>query len=193
MEDEAGLPNDAPDETPDDALVADDASEVAVSGADIPFDSAVAPEGESAMLAAPFVALLRSLRTLPGPCAPPVGEGAFDILYASAREIVVWFTSAKDGVGQKEVAIPTRLACAAWELLLRGEPVDEAALRAIAAGLAGGRWLLALLAQLPTVEVRSAAAGDGADGETSEIGETCVLVWRGDPGAAGDVDDSRAS
>jgi hypothetical protein len=53
--------------------------------------------------------------------------------------------------------------------------VDEAALRAVAAGAAGGRWLLALFAQLPTVEVRAVSASDG-----QEAGETAVtLRWRG--------------
>jgi hypothetical protein len=127
-----------------------------------------------------FAALLRMLRALPGPCAPPVGEGAFDILYASAREIVVWFVSAKDGVEQKEVAIPARLAQRAWEIMRRGEPVDEARLRAIAAGAAGGRWLLALFAQLPTVEVRSASE-DASD--TDDASQAVTLVWRGDPAA----------
>lgn len=122
---------------------------------------------------AAFAELLGSLRVVPGPCAPPVGEGAFDILYASAREIVVWYIPAKDGVEQREVAIPARLARVAWETLRRGEPVDEAALRELAAGAAGGRWLLALFAQLPAVEVRAAAAPDGADAGA------VTLRWRG--------------
>lgn len=123
---------------------------------------------------ATLAAMLRSLRAVPGPCAPPIGEGVFDILYASAREIVVWFASAKDGVGQKEVAIPTRLAREAWEIILRGEPVDAAALRAIAAGASGGSWLLALFAQLPSIEVRSVVSDD--EGQS----ETVTLIWRGD-------------
>ncbi|HET9110402.1 MAG TPA: hypothetical protein VFN78_06240 [Ktedonobacterales bacterium] len=130
---------------------------------------------------AALAALLRSLRAIPGPCAPPIGEGAFDILYASAREIVVWFVSAKDGVSQKEVAIPTRLARDAWEVIRRGEPVDAAALRAIAAGASGGSWLLALFAQLPTVEVRSVVS------DAEGVSETVTLIWRGD------ADTSRAS
>lgn len=116
-----------------------------------------------------FGALLRSLRAVPGPCAPPIGEGAFDILYASAREIVVWFVSAKDGVEQREVAIPARLARLAWEVIRRGEPVDEATLRTVAAGAYGGRWLLALFAQLPSVETRS-------DPESDAV----TLLWRGE-------------
>ncbi len=123
-----------------------------------------------------FTALLCALRALPGPCAPPIGEGAFDILYASAQEIVVWFVSAKDGVEQHEVAIPAWLARRAWGVMLRGEPVDEAALRAIASGPAGGRWLLALFAQLPTVEVRSAPASSDA----SDASQAITLLWRGE-------------
>ncbi|MDE3228651.1 MAG: hypothetical protein KGO05_02120, partial [Chloroflexota bacterium] len=88
---------------------------------------ASAPAGDDAA----FAELLRCLRATPGPCAPPVGAGAFDILYASAREIVVWYMPAKDGAEQREVAIPARLARSAWAVLRRGEPVDEAALRAL--------------------------------------------------------------
>ena len=120
---------------------------------------------------AAFAKLLAALRALPGPCAPPIGEGAFDILYASAREIVVWFVSAKDGAAQREVAIPARLARDAWALIRQGAPVDEAMLRAIAAGAAGGRWLLALFAQLPGVEVR----------EAEQAEQAVTLCWRGDP------------
>jgi hypothetical protein len=164
---------------PDDTYGADEAPEGdAAPDAEVIFDPAPTSPGEgSAASDAAFTALLRSLRALPGPCAPPVGEGAFDILYASAREIVVWFVPAKDGVEQKEVAIPARLARVAWDVLLRGEPVDEAALRAIAAGAAGGRWLLALFAQLPSIEVRNAPASDDA---ASEI---VTLQWRGDASA----------
>ena len=122
-----------------------------------------------------FAELLASLRALPGPCAPPVGEGAFDILYASAREIVVWFISAHEGAAQREVVIPARLARRAWGMLLRGAPVDEVSLQALAAGAAGGRWLLALFAQLPGVEVRAPASDDG-----STPGQTVTLCWRGE-------------
>lgn len=137
-------------------------------------------DGTASAADAPLAALLSSLRALPGPCAPPIGEGAFDILYASAREIVVWFISAKDGVAQKEVAIPTRLAGEAWALLRRGDPVDEAALRAITSGASGASWLLALFAQLPSVEVRNAANGD-ANGDADGDGHAAItLLWRGD-------------
>lgn len=135
-------------------------------------------ESDAAHDEAAFAALLAALRVLPGPCAPPIGEGAFDILYASAREIVVWFVSARDGAAQKEVAIPARLAREAWALIRRGEPVSEAMLRAIAAGAAGGRWLLALFAQLPSVEVR-AADRDETSAEGAE--QVVTLRWRGDP------------
>lgn len=127
-----------------------------------------------------FAALLRALRRLPGPCAPPVGVGAFDVLYASEREVVVWYVPARDGVEQREVAIPGPLLRAAWALALRGEPVDEATLRTLATGAAGGRWLLALLAQVPGVEtqrelVEASGASDGEDSSESPV----FLIWRG--------------
>lgn len=129
-----------------------------------------------ARLDAAFAALLRALRTLPGPCAPPVGAGAFDILYASEREVVVWYAPARDGVEQREVAIPSGLVRAAWALALRGAPVDEAALRALASGAAGGRWLLALLAQVPGVETRrEVVETDGGAESDSPV----FLIWRG--------------
>ncbi len=124
-----------------------------------------------------FAALLAALRALPGPCAPPIGEGAFDILYASPREIVVWFASAKDGAAQREVAIPARLAREAWALIRQGAPVSEAMLRALAAGAAGGRWLLALFAQLPSVEVRQA----NQDAQIEQAAQAVTLLWRGEP------------
>lgn len=150
---------------------------------------------------AAFDELLRGLRAVSGPCAPPVGEGAFDILYASVREIVVWHLPAKEGQPQREVAIPGALARAAWKTLLRGEPVDEAALRALAHGPAGGRWLFALLAQVPGVvtqvvtrdvthgellssevssEVSSEGESEPAGGPTAgEPVSVVALVWRG--------------
>jgi hypothetical protein len=119
-------------------------------------------------LDAAFAALLRALRALPGPCSPPIGAGAFDILYACEREVVVWYEPARDGVEQREVTIPGALLRDAWALTLRGEPVEEAALRALATGAAGGRWLLALLAQVPGVETRREApmetVGRGPEG-----------------------------
>lgn len=148
---------------------------------------------------AAFEALLRSLRALDGPCAPPVGAGSFDILYASAREIVVWFSPAKDGVAQREVAIPAALARVAWALVRRGEPVTDAALRALAPGAAGGSWLLALLAQAPGVSARVTSAGaSDTSGETvppdtppqgddkpdaPPAPPVVTLLWRGAGGA----------
>ena len=163
------------DDAAEDESVAQSAE---VIGDLLPNSAADASEADTADGEAAFAALLASLRALPGPCAPPIGEGAFDILYASAREIVVWFVSAKDGAAQKEVAIPARLAREAWALIRRGEPVSEATLRAIAAGAAGGRWLLALFAQLPSVEVRAADHDDAATGSAEPDG---TRRWRGDP------------
>lgn len=164
---------DAPAEA--DEIIPDDDTLASVAGAaDNDADGAAdgAADGDADGEVA-FAALLASLRALPGPCAPPIGEGAFDILYASAREIVVWFVSARDGAAQKEVAIPARLAREAWALIRRGEPVSEAMLRAIAPGAAGGRWLLALFAQLPSVEVRAAEQADDAE-------SAVTLRWRGE-------------
>ena len=163
------------DDAAEDESVAQSAE---VIGDLLPNSAADASEADTADGEAAFAALLASLRALPGPCAPPIGEGAFDILYASAREIVVWFVSAKDGAAQKEVAIPARLAREAWALIRRGEPVSEATRRAIAAGAAGGRWLLALFAQLPSVEVRAADLDDAATGSAEP---DVTLRWRGDP------------
>lgn len=136
------------------------------------------PLDASDALDAAFADLLRSLRAVPGPCAPPVGEGAFDILFANAREIVVWYAPAKDGVEQREVSIPARLARVAWGMLLRGEPVDTAAFQAVGTGASGVAWLFALFAQLPTVEVR------GADAMADE--QPLTLRWRG-------ADDSQSA
>jgi hypothetical protein len=135
------------------------------------------PEGPAHDAA--FADLLRALRTLPGPCAPPVGAGAFDILYASEREVVVWYQSARDGVEQREVTIPGALLRAAWALTLQGAPVEEAALRALATGAAGGRWLLALLAQVPGVETRREERGpEGAAHGAGEDEPRVTLIWR---------------
>ncbi len=132
-----------------------------------------------ARLDAAFAALLRALRGLPGPCAPPVGAGEFDILYASEREVVVWYTPARDGVEQREVAIPGALLRAAWALALRGAPLDEAALRALAPGASGGRWLLALLAQVPGVETLREPVEAGRDGRDEAADSPVFLIWRG--------------
>lgn len=148
-----------------------------------------APDAPDESLLA-FTALLRALRALPGPCAPPVGSGAFDILYANEREIVVWHMPARDGLEQREVTIPARLARAAWDLIRRGAPVDELALRALAPGAAGARWLLCLLAQVPGVETiqESFARQDNISLESNEADmpsaimaeERVSLIWRGE-------------
>lgn len=96
---------------------------------------------------------LRVLRALDGPCVPPVGVGAFDILYASRNEIVVWYTPARDGHTSGEVAIPALCLAGAWDALCAGATLDESRLEALAASPARARWLLALLAQLPGVRV----------------------------------------
>jgi hypothetical protein len=143
------------------------------------------PERRDAGLDAAFAGLLRALRALPGPCAPPVGAGAFDILFACEREVVVWYAPARDGredTVQREVSIPGGLVRAAWALTLRGEPVDEAALRALAASAGRGRWLLALLAQVPGVETRHAESPDASGQEHGAGGEDepqVALIWRG--------------
>ncbi|HLY32055.1 MAG TPA: hypothetical protein VKQ36_13575, partial [Ktedonobacterales bacterium] len=100
------------------------------------------------------------LRTHVGPCEPPVGVGAFDILYASAREVVVWYSPSREGQQAREVAIPCEPLRAAWEALLTGEPLSEGILCELAGGVAGGRWLLVTLAQLP--HVQTLADADGA-------------------------------
>src|SRR5438067_1211557 len=99
---------------------------------------------------------LRHLRRLVASCEPPIGVGAFDVLYASGREVVVWYSPARPEHRPGEVAIPTAWLAASWGALLAGATLDEAALEQIGAGAAGGRWLLALLAQLPGVRVRAA-------------------------------------
>jgi hypothetical protein len=98
--------------------------------------------------------VLQRLRALAAPCEPPIGVGAFDVLYANAREIVVWYSPARAEHRAGEVAISTARLEAAWTALLGGALLDEAALERLGAGVAGGRWLLAVLAQLPGVRVR---------------------------------------
>ncbi|HEV8192201.1 MAG TPA: hypothetical protein VGP82_12085 [Ktedonobacterales bacterium] len=94
------------------------------------------------------------LRALAATCEPPVGVGSFDVLYASEREIVVWYSPAREDHRAGEVAIPTIWLATAWTSLVAGNTLDEETLCRIGSGLAGGRWLLALLAQLPGVQVR---------------------------------------
>ena len=101
-----------------------------------------------------FESILRYLRTLAEPCAPPVGAGGFDVLYASAREVVVWYSPARDGQMAREIAIPAEVLAAAWQSLCAGALLDEAALFALGLGSAGAQWVIALLAQIPGMQVR---------------------------------------
>ena len=114
--------------------------------------------------------LLRCLRALEGPCEPPIGVGAFDILYASAVEVVVWYSPARPEHYPGEVAIPTAWLAAAWALLVGGARLEETALAELGRGAAGGRWLLAVLAQLPDVVARD---------------EPLTLEWSAPPETAG--------
>jgi hypothetical protein len=97
--------------------------------------------------------MLRHLRGLASSCEPPIGVGSFDVLYASDAEVVVWYAPVREHQQPAEVAIPAARLAAAWRALMRGETLDEAALEAHGGGPALGRWLLALLAQLPGVRV----------------------------------------
>ena len=115
------------------------------------------PAAPHALLA--FDDILRYLRGLPGPCVPPIGAGAFDVLYASPREVVVWYAPAREGQAAREVAIPCAPLDAAWGALRDGRAVAEATLCEFAGGAAGGRWLLVILAQLPQAQVRADADG----------------------------------
>jgi hypothetical protein len=107
---------------------------------------------------ADFAAVLRYLRALAEPCEPPVGVGAFDVLCASERHILVWYSPAREGHEAREYAIPTPALAAAWSALRAGEPLTEPALAALGGSAAVGRWLLALLAQLPGVRVAEGGA-----------------------------------
>src|SRR4249920_734879 len=98
--------------------------------------------------------LLRALRRLERTCEPPIGVGAFDVLYASAIEVVVWYSPARPEHRPGEVAIPTAWLAAAWAALVDGARLEEAVLEELGQGVAGGRWLLAVLAQIPGVVTR---------------------------------------
>ncbi len=100
-----------------------------------------------------FADVLCHLRGLASSCEPPIGAGSFDVLYASDAEIVVWYAPVREHQQPDEVAIAAARLAAAWRALMRGETLDEAALEAHGGGPALGRWLLALLAQLPGVRV----------------------------------------
>jgi hypothetical protein len=99
-------------------------------------------------------AVLRVLRLLERTCEPPIGVGAFDVLYASAVEVVVWYSPARPEHRPGEVAIPTAWLAAAWATLVAGARLEEATLEELGQGVAGGRWLLAVLAQIPGVVTR---------------------------------------
>jgi hypothetical protein len=101
-----------------------------------------------------FEQVLAWLRGLAWPCAPPIGIGEFEVLYASDAEVVVWYSPAREGHRTGEVAIPCAWLVAAWQRLTAGDTLDAAALDDLGAGPAGGRWLLALLAQLPGARVQ---------------------------------------
>lgn len=100
-----------------------------------------------------FAAVLGFLRAISAPCVPPVGVGTFDVLFVNGREIVVWYSPARDGQHEGERAIPTARLAAAWQALVGGTTLDEAALEELGGNRARGRWLLALLALLPGVNV----------------------------------------
>ncbi|GAC1476636.1 MAG: hypothetical protein PVSMB4_00260 [Ktedonobacterales bacterium] len=101
-----------------------------------------------------FEQVLAWLRGLAYPCAPPIGVGEFEVLYASASEVVVWYSPAREGHRTGEVSIPCSRLAPAWEALAAGRALDEATLATLGDGMAGGRWLLAVLAQLPGACVR---------------------------------------
>lgn len=101
-----------------------------------------------------FAGVLAHLRGLAAACEPPIGVGSFLILYASAAEVVVWYSPAREAHREGEVSIPCARLAAAWSALTAGAALDEPALERLGEGPAGGRWLLALLAQLPGVAVR---------------------------------------
>jgi hypothetical protein len=100
-------------------------------------------------------AALRHLRGLFLPCEPPVGAGSFDVLFANTSEVVVWYSPAREGHRAGEVTISCKRLAAALDHLANGQPLDETALERIGGSPARGRWLLAVLAQLPEVSVLS--------------------------------------
>lgn len=101
-----------------------------------------------------FEGVLRYLRGLGAPCEPPIGVGSFLLLYASAHEVVVWYSPAREAHREGEVAIPCSRLAVAWKALTAGEMLDEATLERIGGNAIYGRWLLGLLAQIPGVTVR---------------------------------------
>ena len=111
----------------------------------------------------PFDMMLRRLRTLEPPCLPPIGSGAFDILFVSELEVCVWYAPARDGQPPREVIIPTPLLRAAWQALADAaatmQALDETTLITLATGIAGGRWLATLLTQMPGVRATEVVEG----------------------------------
>lgn len=96
--------------------------------------------------------VLAYLRSLADPCKPPLGAGAFSLLYASRVEIVVWFDPAHELERTPgEVLIPSAKLASAWSDLVVGKTLDLPALGRIAGGTSGAYWLLALLSLLPQV------------------------------------------
>jgi hypothetical protein len=111
-------------------------------------------EGAASVLSPDFMGVLAHLRGLAVECEPPIGVGSFLVLYASAAEVVVWYSPARETHRAGEVSIPCARLVAAWSALTSGAVLDEPALERLGEGPAGGRWLLALLAQLPGAVVR---------------------------------------
>ncbi|HEX6798974.1 MAG TPA: hypothetical protein VF116_14785 [Ktedonobacterales bacterium] len=103
--------------------------------------------------ASEFASVLRHLRALAGPCAPPAGVGSFEPLYANEREIVVWYSPAREAHAEGEVTIPCARLAAAWARLLAGERLAREALEADGDRPGRALWLLALLAQVPGVRI----------------------------------------
>lgn len=100
---------------------------------------------------AEFEEVARRLRAIARTCEPPVGVGSFDVLYVNERELVVWYSPARDHQKPDEVAISCSAVRAAWSALVERGALDEAALLAIGQSQRTARWLLAILAQLPGV------------------------------------------
>lgn len=111
------------------------------------------PGARGARGAPDFAGVLRHLRTLAEPCAPPAGVGSFEPLYANDDEIVVWYSPAREAHAAGEVAIPCARLAAAWARLLAGERLAREALEANGDRPGRALWLLALLAQVPGVQV----------------------------------------
>jgi hypothetical protein len=123
-----------------------------------------------------FAGVLRHLRGLGAPCEPPIGVGSFLLLYASEREVVVWYSPAREQHREGEVAIPSARIAAAWQALTSGAILDERALEDYGQGPAGGRWLLALLAQIPGVAVRADPLALAWEPEEAEMDESAEAV-----------------